>query len=345
MSQSNEAPVTGLRRGEGAVPFDPRDALLRQNHPVFRKNYVIPTPAISALAREVVSWLRRGETGGIVTGRSGQGKTRAIRYIQRARRELFGPGTAVLCLPMTDLPSYKGAFYQHVAGLLGFRIMQARPAPIALREKIVAGLRRECERENALRLVLFLDDAQFLSAEDYLAFKPIYDVLVEQYERRVLVVSVGEEGLAELRTDLEAVVEKETQTLVNRFLGKTTQLRAIESGDELASIFEIYDTLATFPPGTETSFCESLYPRAYAAGVRLKPLGPSVIELYRQSQLIGASGGELVMSMQVCTRFLISLLDEMAELDSDTLRITDSMLITAMRDATGHARGCRKPVK
>lgn len=323
--------VRSLAGREDVVRFDPTNAIARQAHPLYRGCYLMPTPSIVRLSQTVAFWLRKGVTGGTIVGESNYGKSEGIKYVRHVRRDLFGPGVAVACIPMTKLPDRKKVFWQYVANQCGFAAMRARPVDLDMLNKSIAGLMRICEESRADRLVLFIDDAQYMTFEHYADLKPIYDALTGAHDKRVLVVSIGEWSLTAVAED----IKRYGKTAVNRFLRASAVFDGVSAADELEEVLSAYDTMLRFPLGSDTSFTESLLPKGYKAGFRLAKLAHRTAERYQTLVDRHSDFDNLTMSMKTCTVFAQSLLDELADRDAPDLTVDDSDLENSLRIAIG----------
>lgn len=323
--------VQSLAGREDVSPFDPTNSISRQTHPLYRGCYLMPTPSIVQLAQTVAFWLRKGVTGGTIVGESNYGKSKGIKYIRNVRRNLFGPGVAVACIPMAKLPNRKNVFWQYVANKCGFAAMRARPVELDMLNKSIAGLMRICEESRADRLVLFIDDAQYMTFEHYENLKPIYDALTGEHDKRVLVVSIGERSLTNVAED----IKRHGKTAVNRFLRASAVFDGVSAADELEEILSAYDTMLRFPLGSDTSFTESLLPHGYRAGFRLAKLAHRTAEMYKTLVDRHSDFDNLTLSMKTCTVFAQSLLDELADRDAPDLTVDDSDIDRALRLAIG----------
>jgi hypothetical protein len=326
--------VTALHQPENELVFDPVDPIARQCHPLYEGQYQMPTQSIANMAKIVVLWMRKGITGGTIVGESGYGKTEGIKYIRRVRRELLGPGVAVTSIPITTLPDRKRIFWQYVASQLGFAKVNSRAVEIDMLTKSINGLLRVCEESRANRLVLFLDDAQFMTRDYYLDLKPIYDALKDVHGKRVLVVSVGENALTSFVEDLK----NEGKTAINRFLRKRGRFEGISSSDQLEEVLGAYDSILQFPVGSGRSFTESLLPKAYGGGFRLKSLAHTTMNRYTTLIKNKSDFDNQIMSMKTSTVFAQSLLDSLADVDRKNLTVEREQIDQALRDAIGVLR-------
>ena len=323
--------VSNLRTSSEASHFDPTDPILRQAHPIYHNRFKMPTPSIDKMAKQVALWLRKGVTGGIITGESNFGKTRGIEYIQKIRRDIFGPQVAVIHVRIIKLPERRHIFWQYMASVFGYSVMKIRQVELNELAKAVKGILAACERDSANRVVIFLDDAQFMNSDHYHDLKPIYDTLVSEYEKKVLVVSVGEERLRDIRTDMQ----KDGMTVINRFLRQESAFDGIRGDEQLRSILDAYDSVLMFPVGSDTSYTESLLPIAYGNSFRLGRLATRIGGLYREMVSNSAMGDSYTMTMKTCTAFAQSLFDELAGLDNKGLEVSDEQIREALRDAIG----------
>lgn len=326
--------VTALHQPEAELSFDPVDPIARQCHPLYEGQYLMPTQSIARMAKIVVLWMRKGITGGTIVGESNYGKTQGIKYIRRVRRELLGPGVAVKTIPMTKLPDRKRIFWQYVASKLGFAKMSAKPVEIDMLNKSIAGLLRVCEESRANRLVLFLDDAQYMTHEYYFDLKPIYDALVDEHGKRVLVVSVGENALTDFVEDMKI----QGKTAINRFLRMRARFDGVSSPDQLEEVLGAYDTILQFPVGSGISFTESLLPKAFTGGFRLTALAHTIMERHKTLITNKSDFDNQIMSMKTCTVCAQSLLDSLADIDRKSLTVEREQIDQALNDAIGVLR-------
>ena len=101
--------------------------------------------------------------------------------------------------------------------------------------------------------------------------------LKDEHGQRVLVVSVGENALTRFVEDLK----NDGKTSINRFLRKRGRFKGISSPDQLEEVLGGYGSILHFPVGSGRSLTESLLPKAYGGGFRLRSLSHTAMERYK----------------------------------------------------------------
>ena len=146
------------------------------SHPVYIREYRIPTPTIEKFYLLVQRSLRFRIPGAIIYGRSRFGKSRAIEFLEA----LFAQKDRTLPLIKLDCQRKKAPSELGFFSNLLFAASHAAVSggtTTALRLRLNNRLREIAERVHSNRIVLFADDAQRLTEIEYAWLQEVYDAM------------------------------------------------------------------------------------------------------------------------------------------------------------------------
>lgn len=114
------------------------------------------------------------------------------------------------------------------------------------------------------RLFIIMDEAQELDPDQLCWLKTQINWL-SAHRIAVITVMFGQQELKTLSAELLA---RSRSDLKDRFMECIYELETIAQ-DEVSDVLTSIDALSRFPPGTDWTYTQFLWPRAYAAGFRL----------------------------------------------------------------------------
>lgn len=236
---------------------------LLMHHPLLTQDFVIPTPPIQQLCRDVRKTVLMRNMGTVFTSPSGGGKSHALRALVGFLGTEF-PGLAIVkhnCLNK-QMPSIR-AFFMHFLNTVNHGDLKGET--YTLRDRTVKRI-VDCARRSTYNLVVFLiDEAQVMGLDDFCFLK---DVSNEAAKHQVHLVTI----LMAQEPDFDAVLEDLRKgrrlDLISRFASRIRPFNAYSGLDDLNAIFTSIDT-ETYPADSGWTWTEFFFPKAYKSGFRM----------------------------------------------------------------------------
>lgn len=237
----------------------------------------IPTPMAEALKQRLEEWTQCGHTGGLIVGRARQGKTRAARAIGPRFTNRSGEPIRVFyaAYGKRDVETIRAVHFK-VARALGFDTR--RKSADQLLENIVMRLGEAALANETRRVVLIVDEAQFLTISQLSAFAEIFNELDGERVNAAFFFIANQDQFEPLGRTL---LLDEYEYLRERFFSNLEQFFGIRSESELAACLASYDTYCVCQESKQTA-TEYFCPTLYGQGWRLASLASEYWRLYRE---------------------------------------------------------------
>ena len=291
-------------------------------HPLVQDSAILPTRAIEAFVNVIASWLENLLPGGIVHGSSRAGKTRAIRYLKANVAELLGSAIPTFLFSVWRNEGQhvtENRFYREVLRVLEYQYPSYGTG--ADKRNTAISRLRDCAREHGEhRVLLFIDEAQWLTLPMYHLLMDLHNQLV-LLDVRLVVVLVG---TPELLTQRDKLRREGQAHIIGRFMTASHHFEGVRSSATITDLARTMDTSSEFPANSGTSFTQFFVPKAFAAGWRLQDNAELLWETL--VQLCGDRGlpridGKRDLSMQAVMAFMRGLMRELRELDDPSLEL------------------------
>lgn len=298
-----------------------------KEHPVVRKKYVVPTPSIDEFYERVRKCITFGTPGSMLFGQPRYGKTRAIRYVVNMLALEYPKIVTFNFLCRRSKSHSEAAFFSHLLHYAG----HANPNAGSIsqkRDRLMHKLLDRVEKSDEDLLLLFADEAQRCSVDEYEWLRDIYDELDERGVR-VLVFLVGQPDLLNQKNALR---QGQHMHIVGRFMTHEVPFRGLMSADDAATCLAGYD-VSCYPERSDWTYTRFFVPRAYAQGFRLVnqalPLWEAFLDAHEQAGFTF----EMELPMKYFTQAVEIVLIQSAEVDSPELRLSPEFWRQAVLDS------------
>lgn len=252
--------------------FNPMDSVQRTDlivdHPLMlpESGYILPTASVKRTLTQVVSAVTSGLPGIAFVAFPRFGKTCATKYISKALVSIFDD-----LLVLTFIAKYHSKqgelhFFKELLKAFNIGFPQGREIPNFF-ERLVNGLSTRVITSHSKRIILFIDEAQKLSVDQY---SWLIDLSNELGEKNVslTVILFGQPQLISKR---EILLHSYRTDIVSRFMVEVKNFDGIRDDSELAEILIFYDdqVISEYPSNSGCACSQFFLPKAYQAGWRL----------------------------------------------------------------------------
>lgn len=299
-------------------------------HPVFNREYRIPTPAIEAFYLLIQRTLRFRSPGAIVYGRSRFGKSRAIEFLSQmlASKDATLPVLRLSC-QRKKTPS-ELAFFANLLTAASHKATTGGTTT-AVRQRLSNRLREIAERSNANRIVLFADDAQRLFEIEYEWLQEVHDDL----RRHTVALVTFLVGTPLLRGQKSLFQSQGLDQLVARFMVDDLPFRGLLSAQDCATCMHSYDVTVE-PVRSGWTYTQFFLPQAFDAGLRLGDLGALVWDAFVDAHHEARLPGDVEIPMEYFTRAIEYVLTEQVGLDDRKLKLGAAVWAEAVQFSGFH---------
>jgi hypothetical protein len=250
-------------------------------HPVFHpKRILLETSAMKGLKAEIDRWLWTGATGAVVLGMSRVGKTTAVKT---ACSQLYTRGKVKIPAYYASTPSRDQrtilSVFRQLCWSANLRVTTHDRAD-HLSQRFVHYIVDNAAEAMCEQVVLFVDEMQRLSPEQFNAFAEIYDKAWD-LGIALMVIFVGNEQ--ESSRLLGYIEQPGYAHIRGRFFTQRYTFRGLTSKAEVEECLEKYDELRYPIDGpTYTGF---FLPDAVRKGWRLTSLSGDIWRIFHSYQL------------------------------------------------------------
>lgn len=180
------------------------------------------------------------------------------------------------------------------------------------RRRLIAKIRESCARNGSGNVVLFCDEAQRYTENEYEWLRDVHDHL-DRLHIRLFTFLVGQQELRSVKTAFQQA--RKTQ-IVARLMVEELAFFGVRNVQDVATCLNGYDVTA-YPRGSEWSFTRFYLPRAVAAGYRLVDDAQTLWENFEDIHQRHGLTGELQIPMESFARAVEIVLKEAHGLDSN----------------------------
>jgi len=236
-------------------------------HPIVTNNAKIPTPAVKDAFEIIKSAIVHRDPGVCFVADSRFGKTYGIEVLRQTLPQCF-PKLPVFSVRAKDhdRPTER-SLYTDILIDCRHKVADAGTA-IARRVRLVNMWIAAAQAAGDDRMVLFIDEAQNWTEEDYTRIRDISNDLAS-YGIRMITVLFAHPGLISLRTSL---IGGKRADLIGRFMLHPFYFRGVSSLSEMVEVMKCYDDykISEFPVGSNICYSQFFRPDAYLSGWRLE---------------------------------------------------------------------------
>lgn len=293
---------------------------LRQ-HPLMR-SYRVASKPIEEMLNTITQWVDLQHPGGMIYGPQRLGKTEAIRYIIPFLSDALGSEIPIYLMSCSgERVPRQSTFYEDLLraadhASYGGTIQQKR-------QRVVEGFLCDAEECNGNRVLLFIDDAQWLHEYSYRWLMDIHNQL-KLRDVHLVTVLVGQPELLEQRNAYRA--SRQLQ-VVARFMARAHMFRGLESAADIETVFRQLDDRAQFPQDSGWTYTRFFVPLAFEAGWRLTKNAALVWQALEEAYPWDRSiSRRKTLPMAAFSQLCVFLLRELHELDADDLRLDERLI-------------------
>lgn len=298
-------------------------------HPLRKSNRpIIATRPIEALADAIKIAIEDGHQGIQVYGRSRDGKTMASSYLQSHDSWLDEPA-AVLRISMVRRENLSdSAFYIIIQMALGLLQHPRSSAALRIRQisdKIIA----DCLSRRCTRAILFIDEAQHLSDNDFEYLTNIDNTLTESgYQLFCVFISQTDDTKAEKRRKRSRLMLELPPHVVGRYFMAEHAFSGLRGNADIAHALDQFDSRLFFEGA---SFTEFFAKEAFASGWRIahhaNDFVNAIASIRRRNHLPIAHDLAMKIFDVACYRLLVRIAGEATSFGGFDQEIIEKVLI------------------
>lgn len=293
-------------------------------HPLLRDAAIFPTRAVEEFVNAVKGWLDNLLPGAFVWGHPRIGKTQAIKYLRMNCRGLLGspiPTAMMSCGESTVSATTENRFFGEMLRVLGYGLTGSGTAALK-RHRVIAYMVERVREAREHRFLLFVDEAQWMSAAHFRFLMDLHNQLKLE-EVRLVTVLVGTPELLKIKQDLRSAGENH---LLGRFMAGSHHFRGAVGLPDFRRLLRALDQGCEYPENSGVSYTRFFLPKAFGAGWRLVK---QTDRIWRQLHL--AFRRENIpktkeLPMQALTALIRWLLEALSHLDDPTLELEDKLI-------------------
>lgn len=244
---------------------DPRPYYQHGTHPVeIGRVYKINTGSTFRLYKTTCKWILGARSGCLVYGTSTIGKSHAIEVVKDFLRDKFPKMRVLLFEVQKHKNRTEKEFFRNM--LLSFEHEKANSGNAGEKlQTIVDFIVEEAHSNIEKRILIFVDEAQWLIEDEYGYLRGLYNWLIN---RKIVpfFILVGSEKLYK---NYKEYLEREEFDIIGRFMNDVLHFEGIKSEKQLSLALHSYDI--TENPGEKGwSYSRYFYTAAYDKGWRLR---------------------------------------------------------------------------
>ena len=265
-------------------------------HPVARKRYRIPTPAIADFYDLVQRCVQLSIPGAIVYARTRFGKSSAIVYAQWLLME-ERPTLPVLRVRIQHKRiAAEIAFFSSLLTMARHSASSGRD-PSQLRQRLKERLLEIADTNKSTTILVFLDEAQHLGYTEFEWLRDIHDEMDEGGVNLVLIF-VGQPAVQAKKSLFQRDGEDQ---IAERFMTHELRFAGIRSADDCATCLQGYD-LQEYEADSGWPHTRFFYPKAFAAGLRMAGEGDALWRVFYEEHRRAHQAGPLEIPMEYFAR-------------------------------------------
>jgi len=307
--------------------MDSRPIVPRGRHPIETGKYKLPTRAIEEVTNVIYQWVENRLPGGVIYGNPRIGKTSAIQFLLPRIKEYFGsPIPAFLVTCEDQVRASPNDFYENMLISINHGLATGGTAA-AKKKRITTFLADEVTSAGEYRVILFLDDAQWLKEVEYNWLMGIHNKL-NSYEIELITILVGQRELLAKRS---MFTRSNGMQIVGRFMTCRYQFHGIRDLIDVQTALRGYDDLSSsFPIGSDWPLLRYWIPEAFENGFRLEHQALTITQgLDEMKRDMGIKELDEI-PMQSFVAFTSTLIRDLADKDGSSLELTLSDVLEAL---------------
>lgn len=234
----------------------------------------IATQTIINLQMQVEKWMKYGNTGAIIYGKPRTGKTRAILYITKELRDKYGPELPIYVYNVTSHAASDKRFYQELLLTIGHPEFEKGTTTV-LKTRLLNSLVASAAGTKSKKVVLFIDEAQNMSINDFEWLMDIYNNL-NLWDIHMISFLFGSQELKSLKS---AMIMAQKRQIVGRFMVDEFDFKGIMGARDIAVTLLNFDNPISIS-GKRMVLTQIYFPDAYADGNRISTCASDIIDAF-----------------------------------------------------------------
>ncbi|WP_010503833.1 ATP-binding protein [Paenibacillus elgii] len=254
-----------------------RPILPAGTHPIEQGGYILPTMEVKRLMESFMKVVNNRLPGMIVYGRPRIGKTKSVEFALSYLPAQLGTYFPVL---KTRCKSYRHPTEEKFFGdmLVDFKFpFPSKQKAPAMRQQIVNLMLEQGERSKLRRVMLIIDEGQWLTEIHYQWLMDIYNDL-DSEKISMTIILIGQTELLDRRTFF---LEQKKAQIIGRFMTNEHEFYGIRSLEEVEHCLMCYDEVSEYPENSGCSYTRYFFTEAYDNGMRLKHCAKDVFNLFK----------------------------------------------------------------
>ncbi|MBB3060055.1 ATP-binding protein [Microbulbifer rhizosphaerae] len=244
-------------------------------------SFYISTPMLRDLHQCITQWTWCGMTGGVIVGEARCGKSFAIRALSDHILSRTGQRIPIFRISYgkRDKKTIREV-YSKTAKALGYKV-KLRDTSEELSEMICTKLAEAAESNDTKKVILIIDETQYLTIDQLTVFAEIYNTLEEVKANCVIFFVANEDTFSPLVKKLH---EKENSYIMERFFTHTHHQYGIRNSQELKLCLKEFDQYIVDIENNISAtqaFCPHLYDQGWRLIDLAKPYWQHYCEGYK----------------------------------------------------------------
>jgi hypothetical protein len=269
-----------------------RPVLQRREHPIYDSDYSVNTNAILALYSDLSKWIDNQSPGGIIYGKPRLGKTKAIECVMTMLSKEYSMTLPIFRMNMTFHKLNEKRFYEQFLDDVGHALAKKGTA-FEKKERLINFLVYSAVEAKSKKIVLFIDEANYLEEKEYSWLMDIYNRLMLNHISLTTIL-VGTNEIIEAKN---IFIKNKLQQLVGRFMVHEHQFFGVKSPQDLQICLASYDIMLKYPIDSEWTYTRYFFPESFKNGYRLSNDAEIIFNCFDKMSK-GNKNGHLEIPMQ-----------------------------------------------
>jgi type II secretory pathway predicted ATPase ExeA len=296
-------------------------------HPLVQQTYILPTTSIDDAFRNVLRCIRHRIPGAMLVGMSRYGKTYAGRYISLLLQEQFPKLVVVSVGTEKKKAPIESAFFENLLEAVGHKDLKSGTNS-AKRRRLVQRLCELVSHSGRNLLIMFMDEAQRLHADEYEWLRDVHDKL-EKNGIRMITFLIGQRKLVNQKNAFKLQGEDQ---IVARFMVEEVPFHGVRTAEDVATCLQAYDE-TRFPPESPWPYTRFFLPTAFDNGLRLVDQAANAWRAFTAAHQRAGFRFDIEIPMQYFSRVVEIVLTDCNESDAEDFALTPAIWDQAVQDS------------
>lgn len=239
-------------------------------HPVYLRDYTMPTPAIAFAYQAVTDAIKKRDPGIIIYGDFRGGKTWFWNCAFNKLKDDFGDALMVHKLLAEHSGKRAPSESQHLSWMLGeLEYVPTARDVRAQRKQLDDYLGQQAKKSKRRQIVFLIDEAQLFRLDQWGWLMDTYN-RIELQGVAPTFVWIGDPAMKQVRNTVFS--SREHQPAFHRFLVREVPLEGPGSVDEFKLWLQCFDVNTEYPPKSGISYTRFFFPTAFDCDWRLESI-------------------------------------------------------------------------